>query len=82
MSRNEMRPQVIIRTAVGAKKPLDGGPQHTQDYSTIFKKVLSEVKVIKLEDKNKIFQTFKTIIKDKNKHSYLIIENGDMFNKD
>ncbi len=82
MSRNEMRPQVIIRTAVGAKKPLDGGPQHTQDYSRIFKNVLSEVKVIKLEDKNKIFQTFKTIIKDKNKHSYLIIENGDMFNKD
>ena len=82
MSRNEMKPQVIIRTAIGAKKPLDGGPQHTQDYSSIFNKILTEVKVIKLQDKTKIFQTFKKIINDKNKHSYLIIEDGDMFNKD
>ena len=31
MSRGEMRPKVIIRTSIGSKKPLDGGPQHTQD---------------------------------------------------
>ena len=82
MSRNEMKPQIIIRTAIGAKKPLDGGPQHTQDYTSIFKKVLTEVEVIKLQDKNKIFDVFKKAINDKNKRSYLIIENGDMFNKD
>ena len=82
MSRNEMKPQIIIRTAIGAKKPLDGGPQHTQDYTSIFKKVLTEVEVIKLQDKNKIFDVFKKVITDKNKKSYLIIENGDMFNKD
>ncbi len=81
MSRNEMRPQVIIRTAIGAKEPLDGGPQHTQDYTSIFKKVLTEIEVIKLQDKNKIFDVFKKAIKDKKKRSYLIIENGDMFNK-
>ena len=80
MSRNEMKPQVIIRTAIGAKKPLDGGPQHTQDYTSIFKKVLTEIKVIKLQDKNKIFNVFKKAVKDKKKRSYLIIENGDMFN--
>ena len=80
MSRNEMKPQVIIRTAIGAKKPLDGGPQHTQDYTAIFKKVLTEIKVIKLQDKNKIFNVFKKAVKDKKKRSYLIIENGDMFN--
>ena len=77
-----MKPQIIIRTAIGAKKPLDGGPQHTQDYTSIFKKVLTEVEVIKLQDKNKIFDVFKKAINDKNKKSYLIIENGDMFNKD
>ena len=77
-----MKPQIIIRTAIGAKKPLDGGPQHTQDYTSIFKKVLTEVEVIKLQDKDKIFDVFKKAITDKNKKSYLIIENGDMFNKD
>ena len=81
MSRNEMKPQVIIRTAIGAKKPLDGGPQHTQDYTSIFKKVLTEIEGIKLQDKNEIFNVFKKAVKDKKKRSYLIIENGDMFNK-
>ena len=76
-----MKPQVIIRTAIGAKKPLDGGPQHTQDYTSIFKKVLTEIEVIKLQDKNEIFNVFKKAVKDKKKRSYLIIENGDMFNK-
>ena len=38
MSKNQFLPKVIIRTSIGSKKPLDGGPQHTQDYTTIFKK--------------------------------------------
>ena len=38
MSRNEMKPKVIIRTSIGSKIPLDGGPQHTQNYTKVFKK--------------------------------------------
>ena len=33
MSHGEFVPKVIIRTLVGSRKPLDGGLQHTQDYS-------------------------------------------------
>ena len=40
MSRNEMRPKVIIRTSIGSKNPLDGGPQHTQDYTREMKLIL------------------------------------------
>ena len=29
---SDYRPKVIIRTAIGSKKPLDAGPQHTGDY--------------------------------------------------
>lgn len=82
MTRQEFKPRVIIRTAIGAKKPLDGGPQHTQDYTEVFRKVLTEIKVVKLTNKNKIFTTFKKILNDKNSHSYLVIEDGDKFNKD
>jgi pyruvate/2-oxoglutarate/acetoin dehydrogenase E1 component len=82
MTRQEFKPRIIIRTAIGAKRPLDGGPQHTQDYTEIFRKTLTEIKVVKLVNKNKIFTTFKKILNDKDSHSYLVIEDGDKFNKD
>ncbi len=81
MSRNEMRPKIIIRTSIGSKKPLDGGPQHTQDYSKIFKDILTEIKVIKLDSPKKIFSSFKKAYNDKRSYSYLFIEHGDYYNQ-
>lgn len=81
MSRHEVKLKVIIRTAIGAKKPLDGGVQHTQDYTKALKLMCKEIKVVKLFDKNKIFKTFKKIKSDKENYSYLVIEDGDKFNK-
>ena len=80
MSKNQFLPKVIIRTSIGSKKPLDGGPQHTQDYTKIFKKVLTEVEVIYLNDPNKIYSQFKYMINPKVKKSFLVIENGDFYN--
>ena len=60
---------------------MDGGPQHTQDYTKMFKEILTEVKVIYLDNPEKIFSTFKkNAYNDKNSFSYLIIENGDFYN--
>jgi pyruvate/2-oxoglutarate/acetoin dehydrogenase E1 component len=33
MSEDKMQPKVIIRVAVGSKKPFSAGPQHTQDHT-------------------------------------------------
>lgn len=38
-------PKVIIRCRVGQKKPLDAGPQHTQNYTEAFKLMLDTVVV-------------------------------------
>lgn len=40
------RPKVIIRTAVGTNKPLDPGPQHTQNHSTAFTLMLKTISVM------------------------------------
>ena len=80
MSRNEMKPKVIIRTSIGSKVPLNGGPQHTQNYTEVFKKILTEVKVVYLSKPNHIFNSFKKAYNDKNSYSYLFIENGDFYN--
>lgn len=39
------RPKVIIRTAVGATKPVDPGLQHTGDYSEPFRKMCKTIQV-------------------------------------
>jgi pyruvate/2-oxoglutarate/acetoin dehydrogenase E1 component len=80
MSNNKMKPKVIIRTAIGSKRPLNGGPQHTQDYTRVFEEILTEVKVVRLDDPNKIFSAFKKAYNDKESFSYLMIENADFYN--
>ena len=37
MSLGKLKSKVIIRTSMGSKKPLDGGPQHTQIFICIKK---------------------------------------------
>jgi pyruvate/2-oxoglutarate/acetoin dehydrogenase E1 component len=81
MSKKQFCPKIIIRTAVGSKKPLDGGPQHTQDYTNIFRQILTEVEVIYLDNPRYIYKIFKDCINPKVKKSFLIIENGDFYNE-
>ena len=46
MTENTFKPKVIIRTSIGSTNPLNGGVQHTQDYTKVFKDILTEVDVI------------------------------------
>ncbi len=80
MSRMEMTPKVIIRTSVGSKTPLNGGPQHTQNYTKEMKSILKEVKVIFLDKAENIYPSFKKAYDEKNPNSYLFIEHGDFYN--
>jgi len=81
MSDGKMKPRVIIRTSIGSKKPLDGGPQHTQDYTEAFKLMLTEVNVVLLNSKKQIFPSFKKALERKDAKSTLLIEHGDYYNK-
>lgn len=80
MSDNIFKPRVMIRTSVGSKNPLNGGPQHTQDHSTAFQHMLKNIKIIKLKKTKDIFKAFYNAYNDKNKKSYLFIEYGDFYN--
>ena len=40
MSNGQFKTPVILRATVGAKNILNPGPQHTQDFSEIFKKLI------------------------------------------
>tara|TARA_Y100001937_G_scaffold60028_1_gene82324 strand:+ start:3784 stop:4314 length:531 start_codon:yes stop_codon:yes gene_type:complete len=79
MTENTFEPKVIIRTSIGSTNPLNGGVQHTQDYTKVFKDILTEVDVILLNEPEEIFPTFQNAYE--NDGSSLIIEWGDYYNE-
>lgn len=48
MSQGKFRPNIIFRVGVGSKEPLDGGPQHTNNYTQQLKEMLTEISVHEL----------------------------------
>jgi pyruvate/2-oxoglutarate/acetoin dehydrogenase E1 component len=80
MSKGTMRPRVIIRTSIGPKEPLDGGPQHTADYTKVFKEMLTNTNVVSLEEPEDIFPAFDEALNGNDFHSTLLIENGAYYN--
>ena len=80
MSNNSFKPKVIIRTSIGAKKPLDGGVQHTQDHSKFLKNILTEIEVVVLKNPKTIFKEYKRAYQRRDNKSTLIVEYGDYYN--
>ncbi len=79
MTENIFQPKVIIRTSIGAKFPLDGGIQHTRDYTQMMKDNLTEIDVVLLNEPEEIFPAFKKAYKREG--SSMIIERGDYYNE-
>ncbi len=50
MSAGQWVPKVIIRTRVGAKEPLDAGPQHTQHHVTALREMLTSIVIVELKE--------------------------------
>lgn len=48
MSDGKMQPRIIIRTSIGPKQPLDGGPQHTQDHTDALRRMLTMVSAVEV----------------------------------
>ena len=79
MSSGDMRPRVIIRVAVGAKKPIDAGPQHTQNHTEAFRKMLTYVDVVELNEPDEIFPAFQKAYNREDARPTLIVEHGEYY---
>ncbi len=79
MSKNAMKPKVIIRVSVGSKKPINAGPQHTQDHTEAYKKMLTDINVVNLIEPEDIFPSFKKAYERKDGKSTLMIEYGEYY---
>ncbi len=72
MSRGEFCPKVIIRTRVGAKQPLDAGPQHTNDFAEALRLMLATVQVSRIQSPDWILPVYREALR--NKKSTLVVE--------
>ena len=77
MSRGMLVPKVIVRVAVGAKKPIDGGLQHTQDFTKSIKNMVTDTKVVELVEP--VFTTFRDAYNRNG--STVVIEWGDFYSE-
>ncbi len=79
LTNNQFRSKIIIRTLVGAKYPLNAGPQHTQDHTESFKKLLVNTKIISIKKNSNIIQQYLLPFRDKKNKVFLFIENADNY---
>lgn len=68
------KPKVIIRCRVGQKKPLDAGPQHSQNYTEAFRSMLKTVRVIETTSAVTVPLVYEIAMNDPG--SFIIVENG------
>lgn len=80
MSKGAMKPRIIIRTSIGPKEPLDGGPQHTADYTSAMKEMMTTINVVSLTRAEEIVPAYIKALEDKNNLISLIIEDGASYN--
>ena len=79
MTENTFKPRVIMRTSIGSTSPLNGGIQHTQNYTAPIIQMLHEVNVVLLNEPKQIFTAFENAYNTD--CSTLLIEWGDFYNE-
>lgn len=67
------RPKVIMRCRVGEKKPLNAGPQHTQNHTQAFRQMLTTIQVEEVRIAEEVEPAYNTAIASRT--STLIVEN-------
>ena len=81
MAGNKIKPKIIIRTSIGSQRPLHPQYQHIGDFSSAIQKMCSTIDIIKLNDPNKIFSSYKKAYERKDGKNTIIVEYGDYYSE-
>lgn len=77
MSHGEFVPKVIIRTLIGSRKPLDGGLQHTQDYTIAIRDFIPNIKIYQIANAETALEYYHQALT--NTKSCLMVEYGEKY---
>ena len=81
MSQGLFKTKVIIRTSIGSQRPLHPQHQHVGDFTEAFKKVLSTVDIIRLEEPKDIIPAYEKALERDDGKSTILVEYGDYYNE-
>jgi len=79
LSHEQYSPSVIIRAIIGSNSPINPGPQHSQDFTEIFKKMF-KMPLYDLQNSREVLDAYKTAIRTKK--PMMIIERRDFYNRE
>jgi|TARA_B100001964_G_C14082461_1_gene530957 pyruvate/2-oxoglutarate/acetoin dehydrogenase E1 component len=81
MSKQKFNQKIIIRTAIGSKRPIHPQHQHVGDFTSQFSKMCKNIDFIKLRESKDIFQSYKKALMRKDNKPTVLIEYGDYYNE-
>jgi pyruvate/2-oxoglutarate/acetoin dehydrogenase E1 component len=80
-SNGKFAPKLIIRTSIGSVKPLHPQHQHVGDFTEAYRMMLKNVEVIRLDEPEQIFESYKKAYERNDGKSTLLVEWGDFYNE-
>ena len=81
MAGNEIVPKIIIRTGIGSQRPLHPQFQHIGDFSEAIQKMCTTIEVIRLNEPEDIFPSYKKAYERKDGINTILVEYGDYYNE-
>lgn len=81
MNGKKIKPKIIIRTSIGSQKPLHPQHQHIGDYSEAFRKMSTNIEIIRLKEAKDVLSSFKKAYYRKDSRSTILVEYGDFYNE-
>jgi len=79
MSAGDYKTPVTIRAVIGSRYPLNPGPQHTQDFTEAFKKMI-DFPIYEPKTSSEVIKTYE-IVKN-SKRPLMVIERRDLYEED
>jgi len=73
--------KLIIRTSIGSERPLHPQHQHVGDFSEAVSKMCSNIEIIKLNEPEDIFSSYKKAFLRKDSKNTILVEYGDYYNE-
>ena len=81
MSNNGFKVKTIVRTGVGSQRPLHPQHQHIGDFTDMVRKMCTSIEVIKLNEPEDVFPSYKKALNREDGKSTILVEFGDYHNE-
>jgi pyruvate/2-oxoglutarate/acetoin dehydrogenase E1 component len=81
MNGKKIKPKIIIRTGVGSQRPLHPQHQHIGDFTEAFKKMSTNLEIIRLKEVKDIFPSYRKAYERKDSKCTILVEYGDFYNE-